>query len=341
MITLPMAPGMASANDPMTQPSAGARAPPDERIPQPASRQVARIAAQQPIAAAGTDPAIQPYWKEPITASMRPSRNRTPYAPPVVNASPCRTGSRPAGVPGASRCRCGRPGVSPMALKATRGAPPRRRALSLPRRGHEAAFPGPGGDLHPVPRPGLGLDVRQVRLGSAERDEELARDLGVGASACVRPDDLRPPFGQGRGRAAWRGARGAVPAGAVQACQEVTRPELRQRGVFRDDRSTWTAPVIRIACPEGGPFVKAGTARPMREACGQLIGAGPWRQRAGVGGTIPIRFPSEDDPGDAGWHIEASYEAEGQRRVNVRSRARGLPVHAGHRLAAWQRAVAS
>ena len=43
-----------------------------------------------------------------------------------------------------------------------------------------------------------------------------------------------------------------------------------------------------------------------------------------MGGSIPVRFPSEDDPGDAGWHIESSYEVDGQWRVNVRSRARGL-----------------
>ena len=56
----------------------------------------------------------------------------------------------------------------------------------------------------------------------------------------------------------------------------------------------------------------------------QLIGAARWSPRAGVGGTIPVRFPSAVDPGDAGWHIEASYELRGQRRVSLSSRARGL-----------------
>jgi hypothetical protein len=62
----------------------------------------------------------------------------------------------------------------------------------------------------------------------------------------------------------------------------------------------------------------------LQEACDQLIGAGRWWRRAGIGGSIPVRFPSEADPGDAGWHIEASYEDGGQWRVNVGSRARGL-----------------
>jgi hypothetical protein len=118
--------------------------------------------------------------------------------------------------------------------------------------------------------------------------------------------------------------RGAVPASVAAACREVVWSELRQRGVLRDDPSTWTAPVVRISCPEGGPFVAAGTAAPLQEACDQLIGAGRWRRREGVGGTIPVRFPSDDDPGDAGWHIESSYQAGGQWRVSVGSRDRGL-----------------
>ena len=60
------------------------------------------------------------------------------------------------------------------------------------------------------------------------------------------------------------------------------------------------------------------------EAFDQLIGAGRWWRRRGVGGTIPVRFPSPDDPGDAGWHIEASFETNGDWCVNYRSRQRGL-----------------
>jgi hypothetical protein len=118
--------------------------------------------------------------------------------------------------------------------------------------------------------------------------------------------------------------RGAVPAEVAEACQDVIWSELQQRGVQRDDSSTWTAPVVRIPCPEGGPFAEAGTQPLLREACDQLIGAGRWWQRDGIGGSIPVRFPSESDPGDAGWHIEASYETDGRWRVNTRSRGRGL-----------------
>jgi hypothetical protein len=118
--------------------------------------------------------------------------------------------------------------------------------------------------------------------------------------------------------------RGAVPASVAAACQDVIWSELRRDGVLREDPATWAEPVVRIACPQGGPFAEAGTAPLLQEACDQLLGAGRWVRWAGVGGTIPVRFPSERDPGDAGWHIESSYEADGHHRVNVRSRGRGL-----------------
>jgi len=56
----------------------------------------------------------------------------------------------------------------------------------------------------------------------------------------------------------------------------------------------------------------------------RLLGPGRWVQRKGVGGTIPVRFPSTKDPGDAGWHIDGSYDVEGRWWVNVHSRYRGL-----------------
>ena len=55
-----------------------------------------------------------------------------------------------------------------------------------------------------------------------------------------------------------------------------------------------------------------------------LLGSGRWVPRQGVGGTLPVRFPSTQDPGDAGWHIDGSYEVDGEYWVNVHSRDRGL-----------------
>jgi hypothetical protein len=118
--------------------------------------------------------------------------------------------------------------------------------------------------------------------------------------------------------------RGAVPDEVIAACLGVVWAELGKLGVTEDPAS-WAEPVVRIPCPEGGPFVDAGTRPVVWEACDQLIGgADRWWRRPGLGGTLPVRFPSERDPADAGWHIEASYAEGGGQRVNYRSRARGL-----------------
>ena len=118
--------------------------------------------------------------------------------------------------------------------------------------------------------------------------------------------------------------RGAIPPDVIRACQDIIWSELTPHGVRRDDPATWTEPVVRINTPDGAPFAAAGTTRLVGEACDQLLGAGRWIRHPGVGGTIPVRFPSTDDPGDAGWHIEASYTQDGGPHVNIGSRGRGL-----------------
>lgn len=118
--------------------------------------------------------------------------------------------------------------------------------------------------------------------------------------------------------------REAVPATVAAACQDVIWSELAKHGVRRDDRSTWTAPLVRISCPEGGPFTQAGTALPLQEACDQLLGPGRWWHRRGVGGSVPVRFPSEQDPGDTAWHLDGGYESDGQQRINIGGRGGGL-----------------
>jgi hypothetical protein len=118
--------------------------------------------------------------------------------------------------------------------------------------------------------------------------------------------------------------RDALPADVMQACHDEIWSELGDRGVRREDPSTWRDPVVRINCPESEAFAAAGTQPVLWEAFDQLIGEGRWWRRRGVGGTIPVRFPSQDDPGDAGWHIEASFERNGDWWVNYRSRQRGL-----------------
>jgi hypothetical protein len=118
--------------------------------------------------------------------------------------------------------------------------------------------------------------------------------------------------------------RGAVAPNVVRACVDAIEDELRARAVDPRDRSTWTTPVVRFPCPEGPAFAAAGMSASLTELYDTLLGAGRWIPRDGVGGTVPVRFPSAKDPGDAGWHIDGSYDVGGQWWVNVRSRGRGL-----------------
>ena len=78
------------------------------------------------------------------------------------------------------------------------------------------------------------------------------------------------------------------------------------------------------------PFVRAANSPVLHKAFNQLVGAGKWRPREDLG-TFPIRFPSHDDPGDTGWHIDASFPPETggptdymNWRVNVTSKERAL-----------------
>jgi hypothetical protein len=118
--------------------------------------------------------------------------------------------------------------------------------------------------------------------------------------------------------------RGAVAPDVVRACVDVIENELRARAVDPRDPATWTAAVVRLPCPEGPAFAAAGTSPALREIYNALLGEGRWVQRAGVGGTLPVRFPSMKDPGDAGWLIDGSYDVDGRWWVNVHSRHRGL-----------------
>lgn len=99
----------------------------------------------------------------------------------------------------------------------------------------------------------------------------------------------------------------------------------RETGVDPDDPATWTRPVIRLDGYGGDLFNAAVNTRALHEAFDQLVGAGRWVPRDGLG-TFPVRFPHPDDPGDAGWHMEGSYTVEGEQGywLNLRSKGRAL-----------------
>jgi hypothetical protein len=96
-----------------------------------------------------------------------------------------------------------------------------------------------------------------------------------------------------------------------------------------DDPSTWTRPVIRIGDRPEEPFREAANTSMLHAAFDLLVGPGRWVPRQSLGG-FPLRFPHADDPGDTGWHIDASFPLEGAEanymewRVNLESRGRAL-----------------
>lgn len=98
-------------------------------------------------------------------------------------------------------------------------------------------------------------------------------------------------------------------------------------GCDPDDRSTWTRPVIRLGQFDQPPFRQAANSPLLHKAWDQLVGAGRWLP-PGTLGTFPIRFPSPDDSGDDGWHIDASFGHDHpdfmEWRANVSSKGRAL-----------------
>jgi len=118
--------------------------------------------------------------------------------------------------------------------------------------------------------------------------------------------------------------RGAVPSEIIVTCREEIEEQLRSSGVDPGDRATWKLPVVRLACPETPAFRAAGTQPGLWSIYDQLLGVGTWWRRAGVGGSIAVRFSVPGDPGDAGWHIDGSFDVGGEWWVNIASRERGL-----------------
>lgn len=96
-------------------------------------------------------------------------------------------------------------------------------------------------------------------------------------------------------------------------------------GLEPSNSATWTQPVVRIGGCAEEPFERAANTGTLRGAYDQLVGAGRWVAPRGLG-TFPIRFPSPDDPGDTGWHLDGSYAQDGDTWpwVNLYSYGRAL-----------------
>jgi hypothetical protein len=101
----------------------------------------------------------------------------------------------------------------------------------------------------------------------------------------------------------------------------------RDTGCDPNNSLTWTRPVIRLGQYRDAPFLQSANTSRLKGAFDLLVGPGRWLPCGSVG-TFPVRFPSHEDPGDTGWHVDASFDYEQPDfmhwRVNVASKGRAL-----------------
>jgi hypothetical protein len=102
----------------------------------------------------------------------------------------------------------------------------------------------------------------------------------------------------------------------------------RDTGCDPNDAGTWTKPVVRLGDYAQEPFQKAVNNSLLHAAFDELVGKGKWLPRNSLG-SFPIRFPSDEEPNDTGWHVEASFAGINAHeyfswRINVRSKGRAL-----------------
>ncbi|WP_083931071.1 phytanoyl-CoA dioxygenase family protein [Solimonas variicoloris] len=104
----------------------------------------------------------------------------------------------------------------------------------------------------------------------------------------------------------------------------------RDMGVRKSDPKTWKRPVVWLGGYHDAPFVSAANTPKLLSAYDQLVGPDCWVPMRGLG-TFPVRFPTDTDTGDTGWHLDASFPGPDSAaddfsswRVNVNSKGRAL-----------------
>lgn len=96
----------------------------------------------------------------------------------------------------------------------------------------------------------------------------------------------------------------------------------------RNDRRTWTDPVVRLGMYTQKPFIDSINTPVLHSAFDQLIGPNKWIPCQSVG-TFPIRFPSDTKSNDTGKHVDVSFPGSDaanyfEWRSNIRSKGRAL-----------------
>ena len=118
---------------------------------------------------------------------------------------------------------------------------------------------------------------------------------------------------------------GAIPPAICSEIRDILWKECK---VDQHDPSTWTQPVIRLGDYSLPPFRVAAGMSVLTEYFDALVGPGKWLPRGSLG-TFPVRFPSDRQPGDTGWHVDASFPGDRPEdvfswRINVHSKGRAL-----------------
>jgi hypothetical protein len=118
----------------------------------------------------------------------------------------------------------------------------------------------------------------------------------------------------------------AFPAEIAEEARSILWQET---GCDPEDARTWTCPVVRLADCAQEPFRKTANTEALYAAFDDLVAENRLVPRESLGGIV-IRFPHPDDPGDTGWHVDASFPPAGGAesyfdwRINVRSKGRAL-----------------
>jgi hypothetical protein len=120
----------------------------------------------------------------------------------------------------------------------------------------------------------------------------------------------------------------ANDAFSTEIANEAREILWKDTGCDPKDPGTWTKPVIRLGMYDQAPFAKAVNSNFLHTIFNQLVGEGYWTPRMNLG-TFPVRFPSTEDPGDTGWHVDGSFPGDEpdnfmKWRVNIRSKGRAL-----------------
>lgn len=126
-------------------------------------------------------------------------------------------------------------------------------------------------------------------------------------------------------REGWLRVDDAFPRAVADACRELLWREI---GADPGDRATWPSPSVRLGMRTDPPFREAVKGPRLAAAIDALVGPGRWSPYIGMG-TFVVRFPVPGDPGDTGWHVDASFPGDApddylRWRVNVASRGRAL-----------------